>query len=247
MTKAVAKKDEGALATAAMFEADAGAGFENADQESFALPILTILQSLSPQLDEGDGAYIEGAKAGMIINTATGEVCKEIDVIPCHFKRSYIHWAPRDSGGGYLGELEVSDPRVQEATRGEKGGALEFEDGTYLMDTRQHFVLVVAADGAYQPAVMSMSSTQIKKSKQWLTRMQNLKMQGANGLFTPPTFAKVYHFSTVQESNAQGRWHGWHIGEAADVTPELYEAAKAFKEQVAAGQAKAAKPEDVPF
>ena len=56
------------------FEADAGAGMENVTADDLQIPFLSILQSNSPQLDESEGKYIDGAKAGMILNTVTNEI-----------------------------------------------------------------------------------------------------------------------------------------------------------------------------
>ncbi len=47
------------------FEADAGMGMEGTTVESFAIPFLLVLQSLSPQVDEAGGTAIEGARPGM--------------------------------------------------------------------------------------------------------------------------------------------------------------------------------------
>ena len=37
------------------------------------------------------------------------------------------------------------------------------------------------------------------------------KMQGKNGLFTPPTYSHIYNLSTVQMSNDKGTWFGWDV------------------------------------
>ena len=55
----------------AMFEADAGMGMENVGSEDVKIPFLRILQDLSPQVKEGKGEYIQGAKPGMIINSVS--------------------------------------------------------------------------------------------------------------------------------------------------------------------------------
>lgn len=241
MTKTLQKHQEPQLpALQTMFEADAGAGFEAADKDSYAIPFLTVLQALSPQLNKQQAEYIKGAEQGQILDTASQAVADAVTVIPCYFKRSFTHWKPRGQGGGFLGEFPVTDPIVAKAQRGDKGG-LECEDGTILNDTRSHYVLVVHADGSTSPAVISMTSTQIRKSKAWMTRMQQLRMQRADGsLFAPPMFAHSYELASQPESNDQGSWYGWKIGEASPVVnPDHYAMAKAFRDAVAEGQAKA--------
>lgn len=233
------------VALAAMYEDDANGGFEGADSTAFAIPFLAILQALSPQLNKQDGAYIKGAEQGMLINSATNDVFDGdagVTVIPCYYKRSFTHWSPREQGGGFLGEVSPSDPILEQAVN--DGGPLKLEDGSYFNDTRSHYVLIVEEDGSYQPAVISMTSTQIKKSRQWMTKMQNIKVKRADGsLFTPPMFSHIYRLTTVPESNNQGNWYGWKVESVCALdTPELYQAAKAFRDSIVAGEVKVAQP-----
>src|SRR5215207_5859746 len=67
------------------FEEDAGKGMEGADKDSFAIPFLSILQGLSPQMDPDSG--IPGAKLGMIVNTVTNELYSTLKVVPVAFQR----------------------------------------------------------------------------------------------------------------------------------------------------------------
>ena len=68
------------------FEQDAGKGLGKLTQEDLALPFLKILGQLSPEVNKRDGKYVEGAEAGMIYNSVTGELyngVEGINVIPC--------------------------------------------------------------------------------------------------------------------------------------------------------------------
>jgi hypothetical protein len=239
-TPAVTKPNLPALA--GMYEEDAGGGFESADKDSYAIPFLSILQALSPQLNKQDGAYIKGAEQGMILNTATQEVFdgdKGIIVVPSAFKRSFTHWQARDAGGGFLGEHKVDDPILEQAQRNDRG-ALALQDGTYFNDSRAHYVLLLDDVGGFQPALISMTSTQIKKSRQWMTRMQNLKMRRADGsVFTPPMYSHAYKLTTVPESNNQGSWYGWKIELVGPVEDSfIYQSAKQFRDSIIAGEVK---------
>lgn len=228
-------------ALAGMYEEDAGGGFETADSTAYAIPFLAILQALSPQLNKQDGLYIKGAEQGMLLNSATAQTFDGeagVIVVPCYYKQSFTHWQPRDTGGGFLGEVQASDPILLQ-TKDEKG-ELTLPDGTYFTDTRTHYVLIVDEDGGFTPAVVSMSSTQIKKSRQWMTRMQNIKLKRKDGsLFTAPMFSNMYRLTTVPESNAQGSWYGWKVETLQPVDDaNLYQAAKAFRDSVKAGEVK---------
>lgn len=243
--KEVAKKEGTQMAMASSMMSDAGMGMENVDKDSFAIPYFSILQPLSPQLDKNDGAFIKGAEQGQLLNTVTGEVFDEAVVLPVAYKREIIEWVPRAKGGGLAGKYEVG----QEPSYTVEEGKWKTEDGNDLADTRQHYVLILDGSGGFTPAVMSMSSSQIKKSKRWMTMMQNFKVEQDGQKFTPPTFAVKYHVSSVQESNEKGKWHGWTIkteGLLSEDEMELYSASKDFHNAVQAGEVKVAEaPQEV--
>jgi hypothetical protein len=86
----VAVKGNTAVALAVNFEGDAQSGFEQMDQDDFALPFLRILTNMSPEIGE-----VDGASPGMIYNSVTGELFdgkKGVQVIPCTYIRQYIEW-----------------------------------------------------------------------------------------------------------------------------------------------------------
>lgn len=244
--KEVAAPANTAVALAGMYEEDAGSGFENADANAYAIPFLGILQSGSPQVKKSDGAYIKGAEEGHLFNTVTQALidgAAGVDVIPCYYKRSFVKWAPRDAGGGYRGELAPSDPQVT-AGKTDSDGYLIDNEGNELADTRTHYVLVLDGKGGYQPAVISFSSTQIKKSRQWMSKMNGIQLKRADdSIFTPPMFSHVYHISTVPESNDKGSWFGWKIETSGPVgDANMYAAAKALRAAVVSGEVKEQQP-----
>ena len=67
-------------------------------------------------------------------------------------------------------------------------------------------------------ALISMKSTQLKVSRKWNSMMMGIKMQGKNGLFTPPTYSHIYKLSTVQMSNDKGTWFGWDVTKVGTVS-----------------------------
>lgn len=245
MSKAVAKKDNTELAAQESmfdaFEMDAGNGFEEADEASYAIPFLKILQSLSPQIDEDDGNYVEGAKVGMIFNTVTSEIMNEVKVLPCYQKRSFLEWVPRSAGGGFAGEHNTGSDVVKETeARGERdGGKMIMENGNEMMDTRNHYVLIIKDDGSFSPAIISMSSTQIKVSKIWMSRMNEVKLRNkAQQLYTPPMYSHYFNLTTKTESKGDDKWKGWLISSPELINnPEHYVAGKEFAVTVRSGEA----------
>jgi hypothetical protein len=99
--------------------------------------------------------------------------------------------------------------------------------------------MVIDSAGVPSPALIVMKSTQLKKSRKWNSMMQSVKMQGANGMFTPPMYSQMYRLSTVGESNDKGKWFGWEIERIGQVDKDdIYLSAKAFSTQVSVGDVK---------
>ena len=239
MTKTdVAVKKENAVALNSMFEEDALSGFEGMNQDDFALPFLRLLTNTSPEV--GD---VEGAMPGMVYNTVTGDLYdgkKGIEVVPCAYVRQYIEWAPRGSGSGAPVAMYPATSDVLSRTHREPGENKDYLDnGNYIENTANHYVMVIRDDGTPEPALISMKSTQLKKSRKWNSMMQSVKVAGKNGLFTPPMYSQVYRLTTVAESNDKGKWFGWEVERVGPVEDaSVYQAAKAFATSVNAGDVK---------
>ena len=254
-TTAVAEVEQKttALAVGGMdFAADAGAGMEGASQDSFAIPFLSVLQKGSPQVDEASGQALDGAKAGMFFENVTGRLYSGKDgaiVVPCSYRREFLRWGSRDNGGGFKGAYA---PEIVAEMRA-KGEIVEYEGRLYapeadgsvnpnksdrFNDTRNHYVLIVdMATGAWTEALLSLTSTQIKKSKMLMSALASVKLKNnANQLYTPPTFANLVRVTTVGESNDKGTWFGVKFELAGQVDrAEIYAAAKAFHANIAKG------------
>ena len=230
----VATKKEGALATN-LFEADANEGAQNISQEDLALPFLKVLGQLSPEVNKRDAKYVEGAEPGKIINTVTNELFDSIDIIPCHYKRQYIEWQDRGTSSGAPVAIHEAGSDIVSTTTRDKGYKDRLPNGNYLENTANHFVLLCGKNP--QTALLSMKSTQLKVSRKWNSLMMGLKLQGKNGLFTPPTYSHIYNLSTVQMSNDKGTWFGWEVEKMGPVEDKnIYGMAKAFATSVGKDQ-----------
>ena len=233
----VATKKEGALATN-LFEADANQGAQNISQEDLALPFLKILGQLSPEVNKRDGKYVEGAEPGKIINTVTNELFDSINVIPCHYKRQYIEWQDRGTSTGAPVAIHEAGSDIINQTKRDASYKDRLPNGNYLDNTANHFVLVLGKSPS--TALISMKSTQLKISRKWNSMMMGIKMQGKNGLFTPPTYSHIYNLKTVQMSNDKGTWFGWDVSKVGPVaSKEDYEMAKGFATSVGKGEVQA--------
>lgn len=242
----VAKKKEQALSTVvtSLFEEDAHDGMDNISAEDVALPFMKVLSQLSPELET-----IDGAKPGMVLNTVTGQIydgSKGILVVPCHYERKYIEWAPRGQGSGGPVAVHGATSDIMTKTFRKPGDSKDYLDnGNYVENSAQHYVMVVEEDGSCNPALIVMKSSQLKKSRKWNSMMMTLKMNGKNGMFTPPSYSHVYRLSTNKETNDKGSWFGWEVERVGPVEDaSVYNMSKAFALSVRQGEVNVKHDED---
>ena len=222
--KDVATKKKNEVATIDI-EKFADQGFENIDSKSLQLPFLKILGQLSPQVTAGDSKYIDSAKPGMIYNTVTDKLYdgnKGILVIPAYYKFEYIEWADRgQEGSNAPRNIYPADSDIMSKTNRGDDGKDRLESGNYIEETASHFVVVVEESMASE-ALITMKSTQRKKSKKWNSMMMSLrqKRKDGKGFFKPAPFTQMYSLKTVLEKNNLGSWFGWEIEHIGQVESE---------------------------
>ncbi len=232
-------KNNNALQTVNI-EQFADEGFDNVDSKSLALPFLKVLGQLSPQVTQGDSNFIPDAKAGMIYNTVTDELYdghKGITVIPCYYKLEYIEWKDRDKGAVAPVNVYPSDSDIMTKTTRGDDGKDRLQNGNYIEETASHYVMVVEPDKT-STALITMKSTQRKKSKKWNSMMMSLRQQRKNGkgFFKPAPFTQKYLLATVLEKNNMGSWFGWEISHVGAVeSEEVLKAAFDFYESCKKG------------
>ena len=206
MANAIKKKDETNVVAfdPSMFEQDANKGLGNLGMDDLAIPFLRILSDTSPQIKKRDPLYIEGAESGMIYNTLTKEIFdgdKGVQVIPCSYQRQYIEWQDRGKGTGAPVNIHSGDSNILSKTTRDDQRKDRLTNGNYIEDTANHFCVVKSDNGVWSQALIAMKSTQRKKSKRWNSLMLGLKLKGAKGLFTPPSYSHIYLLKTIAESN----------------------------------------------
>lgn len=248
-TVAVAEK-KAALPTVSDFggfEAFANEGLESVSAQDLSIPYLRILAQLSPQVNKRDGAYVQGAEAGMIYNTVENAVYSGEDgvsVIPCYYRRVYVEWKPREKGGGYVATYGSDDPILKTTYKDDRGNDI-LPNGNLLTNTAEFYVLMLDTDGSPRRCLITMTSTQLKKARKWLTQMQTNTARGKNGnMFVMPMMSHIYTLSTVEERNDKGSWFGWEVSKdhVLDLNNQtdagLFEMALAFSKSVKAGEVK---------
>lgn len=240
MNKEVAKKQTTAVSTEVIdMSKYAGKGSEGVDKDSAAVPFLAVLQSNSPALQT-----VEGAKAGMFMNTITNELFDIVTIVPFAFERTFIQWGP--DNGGFKGKHNPADIDTGkiETDYNEKRKLILKGTLDELKDTRQHYVMMQSASGSWQPAVFSLSSTQIKKSKNFVALWQGIEDEAPDGTsYNPPSWAYMYNVTAISETNEKGSWYGVTIMKSDKVEdPDLFAACVKFNEDYAAGLLETVEP-----
>jgi len=253
----VAKKESSGLIVpdnlANMFVEDAGAGQAGVGKDDLALPFIKIIQNGSPERKKSHAKFIQGTEEGDIFNNVTKEVWKKDDgiyVVPCAYRFAYPIFIPMEPyGGGILGELDPSDPIIQQAVRDENNRDMlpkEYAEklgapAVEMVPTAEHYVLVVdQKTGTFQEALLYMKGASRKVSRVWNTQ---IKMQTAkidNRLIKLPSFGAIWHLSTVEKTKENKTWCEYSvIGRVSYVQDaEMYEQAKSFSELIESGQVK---------
>jgi hypothetical protein len=238
------QKANGAIATVdvSLFEESAGDGLQNISQEDTALPFLKILSQLSPELES-----VEDARAGMLYNTVSGQLYKSgVHVVPCHYEKKYIEWAPRGTGNGSPVNQYSASSNILAKTSKKAGDWRDYlPNGNYIEACAQHYVMLVEER---QPALIVMKSTQLKKSRKWNSMIMTTSIPNSKGvMFQPPSYSHVYSLATEKESNDKGQWYGWEIGKVGLIEDQsLFILCKNFAESISKGEVEVKHTEDNP-
>lgn len=204
--KAAAIQKEAPAGAIAQYGKYSGKGFEGTTAADLTTPFIKQLQGLSPEITDGR----DGAKLGMFVNTASGELIPSepgITCVPVAKVHHYVEWRPRESGGGFVGTHSINSDVVNKAIAlngGNKFGKLKTpsfdKDGkdagwNELHESHDVFLMLLNEAGTKptgEYAIMAFTSTKIKECRQWWTKMYTLKMpEDANGepAPRPPLFA----------------------------------------------------------
>lgn len=188
------------------------AGLENVTASDLIIPRLTILQDLSPQTKKKKAEYIEGAMPGMICDVGTGELFKEVILLPVFYAKLYLEWSPRGEGnrgpafnhGTNMNILKAC--KIVEDANGSKKPMLS--NGNYIAETATYYLLNLSARG--RRSFLPMTSTGLSASKRWMMSITNERVQRPDGSeFQPPIYYRSWIAAPVEESNKKGDYFGW--------------------------------------
>jgi hypothetical protein len=227
----VAKTDEKSTALAPVIDygADSGAGLDDVGRDEAGIPFLKLLQAQSPEVIGPEGK-IDGAQAGLFLNTGSGELSESVTIVPALRQHVYVEWRAKKQGGGVIALHQPGDPMVNAAIAenaraieaGEpskkKQGKMKFgefytPDGNELVETFYVFAVVLDDDVPSGIVVVPFTSTSIKVyKKKFINRMRYCMVDnGQGGKKNPPMFAHRVILTTGQESNDDGTWSNYVV------------------------------------
>ena len=196
------------VASEAIEALGASMGMEHVSTSDLIIPRLTILQALSPQVNKSKPEFIKGASVGDFCDTATGDLFSgSIQIIPCFFARVFLEWAPRSTGKGLVKNHGLDNSILSQCEPDDKG-RMFLPNKNYIAETATYYVINLTAGG--RRSFIPLSSTQLKSSRQWMTKISSERLSRRDGSeFTPPIFFRSWHAQPVAQSNAHGSWRGW--------------------------------------
>jgi hypothetical protein len=231
---------------------DKGKGVSQSASDNL-VPLIYILQPLSPQVAKRNAEYIEGAEPGAfwLRNAPHPIVSGEIGMVvqPCYFFKDWVEWRPRESGGGFIArhpEVKEDKCPVEDAEHRIDGTRQRWirPNGNEVIQTRNHVIRVFTDDGVF-PYILPFTSTGHTTSRAW--------SQLINSTSGSVAFAAKYRLTTRERTNQMGTWFAVDVKFDSWANQE-YDDGLAMYEAFARGDKKAAAPDtsnkmddDIPF
>jgi hypothetical protein len=191
----------------------AGMGVNTSASENL-VPMLRVLQGLSPQVLKKNEAYVQGAEAGDILLKDAPEPLVKGDkgflFQPCYYSFDWVKWRPRKSGGGFLGRYASSEDRPPPNAKQveDENGRMVWQDaeGNDWIFTR-YFSGYVLGRSVPMPFVIPFSSTGHTVARTWNFAINNTVFPDTDPPVKASIFAGVWLIKTRHRSNTEGDWY----------------------------------------
>lgn len=199
-------------------------GSEEVGADDLVIPRIELVQGLSKARKKNDPEYIEGAEEGMFYNNVTRELYgTSIVICPVLFRKEWLLWRDADLGGGFGGAFP------DQASADTAMYATEKPEEWEVVDTNQHFVILLKEDGTREEAVISMAKTKAKAS-----RLLNSLVRINGG----PRFSRLYTVEGVSDTNkANQEYYTLKVTNKSFVDEGTFNYAQDVYELVKSGQA----------
>lgn len=191
-------------------------GYEGADAKDLTTPFMAILQTNSKALVEGHAKFAKGAKAGMFMNTGTGELyagSTGFGLVPLRIDHCVVEWEGEAGNGRFAARHEIDSPVYKSALERFEANPdpkktlskdVKHTDGHALVETYYLWALVLGEDGMTPVggAILPFKSTNISiYRKQVYTRLQSFKGTGGK---QPPLYVHRLRCTLASEPRPKG-------------------------------------------
>jgi hypothetical protein len=204
-----------------LMEQYAGEGISS-NPSDFLIPMIYILQPLSPQVLRDNQAFIDGAEPGYIWLKSSLEDPLQGDIWfqPCHHYRKWVEWVPRKQGGGFVASYDPDRNRPTEPPPGlkakiyrdpenPKATRWKMPNGNDLIDT-QYYVGYVLEENGMKPReyIMPLASTQHQFGRALMTHAKNRIIEEGPFAGRPAAlWSSMFHITTELRKNNSGEWY----------------------------------------
>lgn len=195
-------------------------GMEDITSDDLTLPRYTILQGLSPQVNERKDEYVEGARMGMILNTASNKAMRTQRLVFAAYERRFVEWTPRErpcpfadlpqvTGGGLYRDYGTDGDLAMQGVR-------EWEENASLWTPRGNELVVTGTWYVIDPDTLStgfiaMGKTQFTSSKKLMAGIRDEKIMTRNhGIQPAPLFYRIWEMGTRLREHDGNEWFVWN-------------------------------------
>lgn len=212
---------------------DTERGSENVGRDDLTIPRIGLIQDLSPQHKKNKPEYIEGAEPGLLFNTVTNKLYgSSLLFVPVTYIKEYIIWKDQAAGGGFCGAFASLKEAEEEFDKQGYGGETVKVNGVEkpayeIVDTAQHYGMIINEDGSVEEVVSSMSKSMMKVSRK-LNSM--VKLAGGD------RFSRAYRIDAVEDQNSAGQDY-WNINvtQLGFVSENVYKQGEKMYESISSG------------
>lgn len=238
------------------------AGGLSKDQADNLVPLIYILQPLSPQVMRGDPQRIDGAEAGdlWLRNSENPIVKSEKGILfqPCFFYKDIVEWIP--NRGGYVGRHDISC-LANKATNKPWSGTLEDvrevlddenpnrppryirKNNNEVVETRYFVGYVYPEVGMPLPFIIPLSSTGHSFGKQWMFLQNSQTLP--DGTPIDKSWVILYRLKTNMKTNNDGSWYMYTVQKERMIKDmEEFDRGSALNKAFLTGEKKADEPDE---
>jgi hypothetical protein len=187
------------------------------------LPLVTLLQQGSPQVEKRGAEYVDGAEAGAFWLRSAGSdrIRDHLDVTVCGMVRGYLEWLP--SRGGFVARHSELPPDIEIGvdSGSTRQKLIRKGSGNVVEEVREFLLLIDRL-----PYLLPCTGTKHQFARRLQSHFAALRHPTSGRVL--PAFAGRYRLTSVPESNAKGSWYGITFQQIGWTGRDEYQHAKAL-------------------